>query len=580
MTATTSTYQNKETQAQTKQALHPVILQLLERRGLSKEGIDEFFSWDLKSLPALNQMHDMDKAVSRICSALEKNERIGIYGDYDVDGTTSCALLWYFFRMLDVQVDLMQPSRFVEGYGIHPSNIEEAHKRNINVLITVDCGITNNEAAQRAEEIGIDLIITDHHKDANEVPPPAFAIINPNRRDEPDDSPLRVLAGVGVAFCLALEIKRSLEQNGKKIAPIYPLLQFVAIGTICDLARLTPLNLKLVRHGLKQLPKTEYPGLKAFLSQEETKLNIIPSEKLAFNIGPLINSKGRLDHPEKALELLIAQDSDLAFYNFSHLEICNKERKLIQAKVYEEARDQVLKKLDGDDPVVNIVYNPDWHEGVIGIVASKLVETFQIPAVVFTKNAESNLIKASIRSAGDLNIFDCLNELSELFIKFGGHKAAAGLSMKEENFLPFKKRMKEIIKKRPLIERINQPSFDLEIAPQDISPALVKQLELLEPFGMGNERPMFKIRDLRLDSYDILKDVHVRWSLSSCKNLSHKFKGISFNYIGKWNTSHPQESYDGQKVSELPLSVYANLSVNRWNGKEYIQLQVQRIDAQ
>ncbi len=419
------------------QQLHPIIQRLFEKKGFDQKKIESFLSWDLKSIPDLTKLKDLSIASKRIIQAIELNQKIGVYGDYDVDGTTSCALLYHFFKILDVEIDIVQPSRFIEGYGLHLSSIDEAVEKNIKVLITVDCGITNNEAADSAKEKGLDLIITDHHKDARETMPNAFAVINPSRRDEDQDSELKTLAGVAVAFALAVQIRADLMAFGKTIPSLYPLLQFVAIGTICDLAQLSPVNLKLVRHGLKLLKETQYPGLRAFFTAEELKAKTIPSEKLAFQIGPLINSKGRLDNPELALGLLIAQTPERARECYEHLVNCNQERKFIQNEVFKEAREQVLKdrKQVGfeKEHLISIVYQPHWHEGVIGIVASKLVDTFKVPAIIFTDSEHSGIIKASCRSAGTLDIFNLLKKNEHLFIKFGGHKAAAGLSMKKEN---------------------------------------------------------------------------------------------------------------------------------------------------
>lgn len=578
----TTTTQNSQFQTaqgtnKARAKLHPVILRLFDKRAMTQEDITEFLSWDLNALPDLTAMQGMDQTVERIIQAVENQEHIGIYGDYDVDGTTSCALFYHFFKIFDLSVSLIQPSRFIEGYGLHASSIDKAIDDGINLLITVDCGITNNEAADYATEKGLDLIITDHHKDGREEMPAAYAIVNPNRRDEPTDSKLSPLAGVGVAFAVCWEIRKQFEAKGRKIPSLYPLLQFVAIGTICDLARLTPMNLKLVRHGLKQIPQTQYPGIRAFFSPEERKQKTIPSEKLAFNVGPLINSKGRLDHPEKALKLLISSDSTEAYENYSHLEISNKERKFIQAEVFASAKEQYLKTFDGDDPLVAIVYQEDWHEGVIGIVASKLVESFKVPAIVFTNTEEEGIIKASARSAGDLNIFNLLQECNDLFIKFGGHKAAAGLSMPKENLPAFKEKMEAQLRQIPVIERTRQDHYDLDIAPEEINPRLVKELDFLEPFGMGNEKPIFRMKGVKLTNYDLLKDVHVRWTFTP-KDPAIKMpplKGISFNYVGSFNKTHPQEVFTRQNKEEL--TIFFTLGINRFNGNEYIQLMLNRI---
>ena len=406
--------------------------------------------------------------------------------------------------------------------------------------------------------------------------PPAYAVVNPNRRDEDLSSELTSLAGVGVGFALALEIKNQLDAKGKETPSIYPLLQYVAIGTICDLAKLTPTNLKMVRHGLKQIVQTTYPGIECFFNDEDRTGAFILSEKISFYVGPLINSKGRLDHPEKALKLLIAKNHKDAFANYAQLETSNKERKFIQSEVYTKAKDMVVKQMTAGDQSISIVYAPDFHEGVIGIVASKLVETFLVPAIVFTDAEEEGVIKASARSAGELNLFDALKSCEDLFNKFGGHKAAAGLSMPKENLEEFKTRIKEYLRPIPEIERTVQEYYDTEISFSDISPDLAKGLERLEPFGMGNERPSFMMRDAKIESFQILKDVHVKWTFTHAQNPRQKIQGISFNYIGKWGRPHPEELFERQ--NQEGIKVYFQIGVNRFRGNEILQLMVDKID--
>jgi len=555
--------------------LHPVIVRLLKKRGISPAQMQDILSWNLKDLPLLTSMLDLEKASERLLNAIEAGERIGIYGDYDVDGTTSCALLWHFFKMLGLEVDVIQPSRFIEGYGVHNSSIDLALEKNIQVLITVDCGITATATADYAVERGLDLIITDHHRDAATHIPRAFAVINPCRRDEPEDSSLRALAGVGVAFALALQIKNDLARRGKEIPSLYSLLQFVAIGTISDLARMTPLNLRLTRHGLKQIPQTQYPGIRAFFSPEEMLSAMIPSERISFHVGPHINSKGRLDHPERALKLLIAKEFSETREHFSHLEVANRDRRFIQQEVFGEAKQDVIKNISGDDLFVNILYQPHWHEGVIGIVASKLVETFEVPAIIFTNAEEEGVIKGSCRTAGDLNMFDLLHECRDLFIKFGGHKAAAGLSMKKENYQAFKEKMTELLKVIPEALRTKSSSYDIEIGIEEISANLVKDLNLLEPFGPGHERPVFRMKNATIQSYRIMKDAHVKWTFSGTGKNKVLLQGISFNYLGKWNESTPEELFERQAKSGL--TVQFTLGINRFNGNESIQLMVDKL---
>ena len=560
------------------QEANPVIERMFHNRNIDKEGVQNILSWDLKDLPDMSSLNDLDKAAKRVILGIQKEEKIGIYGDYDVDGTTSCAFFYYFFKMLNVEVEMIQPNRLKEGYGLHCSSIDEAKKRGIAVLVTVDCGITNTDAAFYAREKGIDLIITDHHKDIAKEMPKAFAVVNPNRRDGDPDSSLGNLAGVGVAFALAWRIRQRLLEENKECPSLYPLLPFVAIGTVCDMVKLSSMNLKLVRHGLKELAKGDFPGLAVFLNEEDKKRDVISGEKLSFSIGPLINAKGRLDHPGRALKLLISKDHEEAYEHFSHLEICNKQRRTIQAQVFKEAKKQVLDYRD--EPLVTCLpFAAHWHEGVIGIVAAKLVEEFNIPAVVFTETMQNKeILKASARTAGNMDLFSQLEKCSDLFIKFGGHKAAAGLSMPKENLPEFRRRFKENLLLLPSPLRTQSLKWDCEIFPSEITPQLMRCLESLGPFGSGNHRPIFLMRKMRLDSYDILKDVHIRWNFINRQYPKQFLRGISFNYLNQWGKKSPKDILQASRAGKLLDAVFT-LEINRFRGNEYIQLQIKKIDV-
>lgn len=554
----------------------PILEKILLKRGVPKEEIPSFFSWNLRKLPSLLKIHDLEKASLRILEAIENKEKIGVYGDYDVDGTTSCALLYHFFRLIgleDKAIYIYQPSRFKEGYGLHLSSIDQALKDGVKVLITVDCGISNQKEAEYALSQDLDLIITDHHKDAGPCTPKAYAVINPNRRDEDKDSPLKVLAGVGVAFCLCLQIRELLIKRKKDCPSIYELLQFFAIGTISDLAPLSPLNLTLTRHGLKQLAQTHYPGLQTFFTPEERQRGMVLSDKISFQIGPMINSKGRLDHPELALNLLTSRGGENAYSLHSQLLECNQERKALQAQVFTEAKEMLAPIVD-DKHLVSIVYDPQWHEGVIGIVASKLVETYRVPALVFTDSEEPGLVKASARTAGNLNLFDSLKKLDSLFIKFGGHAAAAGLSMKKENLPILKKELETLLKEIPHPLRTLQKTFDLSIEIDQIDFELIKSLEALEPYGSGNPRPIFRLENAKLRSYRVLKDLHVKWFFESGKS-QRRLEGISFNYIGAYGKPSPDFIFQNQ---ELRGPKYlCTLGINHFQGNEQIQIMVDEV---
>jgi single-stranded-DNA-specific exonuclease len=564
-------------------AFSPAFQRLLKARGYTEDNFQKLFSWDLKETIKITEILDLEKAAFRLLRAIEQKEKIAVYGDYDVDGTTSCALLWHFFQLLNVTVDVIQPSRFIEGYGLHISSIEEAHRRGIKVLVTVDCGITSAPAALAAKEVGIELIITDHHRDALDEWPEAYAIVNPNRRDEPLDSPLRALAGVGVAFALAVKIKEKVQElQGQSLPSLYPLLSFVAVGTICDLAPMTTLNLILCRHGIKVISQSPSLGLKLFFTEEDFKYGISP-DKLSFQVGPLINSKGRMDHPERAFLLLVTNSREEARTHMTHLEWANQERKATQNKVFEEAKQLVLEHQLHHHPAL-VLYRPDWHEGVIGIVASKMVETFQLPTVILTDTEDKHFIKGSARSVGELNIFDCLKSCESWLVKFGGHKAAAGMTLKKDELISFREQFNQTVAQVPLALRQKSQDWDIEIERADITPQFVKELQTLAPFGIQNPRPKFRMQNISLQSYKILKEAHVKWTFQE-KTLSDKrltqirppLSGISFFYFSKLDSPTPDMIFQNQ---DQPLEIEFSLEINRFNGNENIQLQVDKVRLQ
>lgn len=564
--------------------LHPLLLNWYIQHHKTIFDLESMMSWDLKNLPSFWSLPDMEKSVDRIIAAISNHQSIGIYGDYDVDGTTSCALLFKFFSLINIPVKVYQPHRLKEGYGLHESAIDQAVLDGVSVLITVDCGISNVESAQYAFEKSIDLIITDHHQDAREMMPNAFAIINPNRRDAPV-SPTQALAGVGVAFALAVCIREKLLKTATppftQIPSLYPLLQLVAIGSIADLATLNPMNLILIRHGLLQLQKTASTpisecfsiGLHELLKDKEYSSQYLDADIIGFYIGPLINSKGRLDHAQAAFELLTTTDPTIARDKYFMLLHSNKERKEIQEKVYQEAKKNFEQELlEIPDRQAVIVYQPHWHEGVIGIVASKLVDEFQMPALVFTFSKELNLIKASARTYGNLHLFEKLQNCASFFKKFGGHKAAAGLSMEEKNLPAFKNFFNELLSQ----EKISQDDTNfLYCNFSDITMDLVNDLYRLGPYGQTHSAPIFRIKNILLTHYTLLKGNHVKWTFQAKDLPHHKLHGISFFYRDKKNVLDPEHAMNMQ--NDLPLMVDASLKINTFNKKNFLQLHVHKL---
>jgi single-stranded-DNA-specific exonuclease len=561
-------------------SLHPKVVQVLKTRGLNDQDIQQLFRWSLEELPDVTQMLDLEKGALRLIKAIKSKERIAIYGDYDVDGTTSCALLYHFFLGLHVAVDLFQPGRFQEGYGIHLQSIDNALAKNVRVLVTVDCGISNNETATYALN-KLDLIITDHHKDGRETLPEAYAVINPNRRDEPLDSPLKALAGVGVAFALALKIRQLLLSEQQEVPSVYPLLQFVAVGTLCDLALLTPLNRQLVKHGLLSMKQQPFPGLKAFLTEDDFVKEIIPSDRISFHIGPKINSKGRLEHPEAALQVLLAGDLTTGQRLLSPLENSNQERKSIQQKVVKEAQDLIKQKYpDGVYPPGLVLYQPHWHEGVIGIVASKMVEEYKRPTLILTQAHDEGLLKGSGRTAGKLDLYSVLKKMEHHFTKFGGHQAAAGFSLEKKQLSSLEKSFHLLLEEFPLSERTTLEHFDSDCDFYDVDLTLVRHVEKLTPFGRGHERPLFRLKPIKLHSFTLLKNLHLKWTfaplLQQRPSQPQFLQGISFFYTQK---QHAFSNVRLQQMVEeqIPLQAIVSVDLNVWNKKESVQLLVKTL---
>ena len=563
--------------------LHPLVMKIMQNRKLPLEEIKKFFQGSLAQLPPFHELKDIAKAAKLLASAIEENKTIGVYGDYDVDGTTSCALLVHFFRMCGAkEIKSIQPSRFKEGYGLHESSIDDALAQGIEILITVDCGITAVVPAAYAKSKNLTLIITDHHQDIAEQMPDAFAIVNPNRRDD-GHKDFYALAGVGVAFALSVCIKDELKARGKEVPGLDPLLPFVAIGSLADIAHLNFVNRMLVGHGLKALEKSTIPGLKMLYDQyAPAQKECIKSEMVGFGIGPLINSKGRMDHPENALTLLTSDDPLKCSLMFQDLQMMNQQRKDTQKRIAEEAITMVGREINcGEHTHVVIAYQRDWHEGVIGIVASKLVEHFSRPAIVLARDAHlQGYVKGSARAPKGFALLPFLDSVKHLLYKFGGHSAAAGMTLMEDNIIPLKEELNQSIAKTyPQGVPAIPIEVDLELTIDDVTYDFFQHLGRLEPYGNGNPQPIFRLKNIVLDDFTILRGGHLQWVISNGVTgfAKRALKGISFYYLNKLNKTPPQEILNRQKVlkdQNIRLSVVARIQENVYKEKRSLQLEV------
>lgn len=463
----------------------PILAQILASRGISKKSAEDFLNPSLSNLTPPDNLPDMEKATKRIAEALGKNETIMVHGDYDVDGLTSVALLVRNLNRLGAEkVVPYIPSRFIEGYGLSKKAIENAKRQGVSLFITVDCGVTALEEALVAREKGIDLIITDHHEPPKEIPQ-AVAVVNPKRLERPNE-----LAGVGVTFKL---LQGLYERLGLDPKPLLWDLDLVALGTIADQVPLLGENRILASFGLKALEKTLKVGLKALkrIAGVGEKITVYD---ILFVLGPRLNAAGRLSHAKKALRLLLTKEAKEAVNFAQDLDNENRERQKIEEEILEEAKE--MAKRERDDYVF-VLSKDGWHEGVIGIVASKIVEEFYRPTFLIALNGEYG--KGSGRSIPNFDLFHALEATEDYLETYGGHKMAAGLKIKRDKLEAFREAM-NIYGKKMLSQEDLKPllNIDAKVLLGDLSDDILGELNKLVPFGVGNPTPLFLVEDVSI----------------------------------------------------------------------------------
>jgi single-stranded-DNA-specific exonuclease len=544
-----------------------LILRLLAIRGISGEKeINNFFESDYATgiqdpfiFPA------MEKAVRRIITAKEKNEKIAIFGDYDADGVTASALIFETLSQLGfARVITYIPDRQIEGYGMNREALNFLKKEKVDLIVTVDCGITNQEEVALAQEMGMDVIITEHHHVPKELPE-ALAIINPQM--ENSSSPayeLKYLAGVGVAFKLAQALYQKIDPEN--IEKLKWLLDLVAIGTVGDCVPLLLENRILVKYGLVVLSKTRRVGLLEMFKVGRIKIgeNDFPdTHKIAFQVAPRINAAGRMDHANFAYNLILEKNRVKACGLALEIEAKNQQRQKITTEIVREVK--ILAEGPFKDKELIFAENEHWPVGILGLIAGKIADEFNKPTAVFQKQPDEFV--GSLRSIPQINIIEKIEECSKLLKKFGGHTQAAGVTLKQENFKPFYEKLSRLIaqelggkKMRPVVE------IDLEITSQDISWELLNEIKKMEPFGKGNEEPVFLVRNLKVQEIKIVGNGNKHLKISVMAEDSPKvFDCIGFGM--------------GEKFSQLikledKVDLVVNLKEDEWNGNRKIQLQI------
>ena len=534
-----------------------IVKVLLQREINTVDQIRSFFN------PSLDQLHDpflmvgMHDAVTRTIDAILEKQRIFIYGDYDVDGITSVSMLYLFLKDMGGEVRYYIPDRQTEGYGISASGVEEAIRWNANLIISVDCGITSVDEVTMAADAGIDVIVSDHHEPGETIPP-AFAVLDP-KRDE-DDYPFHELAGVGVAYKLIQGISDRMELDADCHRKY---LELVAVGSAADIVPLVDENRIFVKQGLMKLNDSGSIGIKALIEIANVKKKSVEVGQIVFGLAPRLNAVGRLGSAERAVELLTTKDASEARRIAQTLEEENRRRKTIDSKTLEEAQ----KKIDNEVDLVNdkaiILAEKDWHPGVIGIVASRIIEKYYRPTIMIT--IEDGIGKGSARSIPGFDIHQALKECSGLMLQFGGHKYAAGLTIEEKNIPQlmdcFITIANATIKEEDLIPRID---VDAEITLDQITPQVVHYLDLFTPFGPKNPKPIFVSRNLDVISPRMVgnNNQHLRFRV---RQNGSEFDAIAFNLANKFKLVSDYST---------PVDIVYTIEQNEWMNRTSTQLNI------
>lgn len=546
-------------------AKSPVLAQLLIQRGIdSVEKAERFFNPSLEDLHDPFLLPDMDKAVARIEKALGQKERILVYGDYDVDGTTAVALVYKFLRKFTTNLDYYIPDRYDEGYGISEQGIDYAHETGVKLIIALDCGIKAIDKIEYAKSKGIDFIVGDHHMPDDKLPD-AVAVIDAKRTDS--IYPYEHLSGCGVGFKMA----QALAQNNK-IDPteLYELLDLVAVSVASDIVPITGENRILTHFGLKQLNSNPSVGLQGIIDVcGLTHNKDITVSDIIFKIGPRINASGRMMNGKEAVDLLIATSLDEARKMSENIDHYNDDRRELDKRITDEANVFIDEHIDIQSKKSIVIYDESWHKGVIGIVASRLTEKYLRPAIVLTKS--NGLITGSARSVGGFDIYKAIESCKDILENFGGHTYAAGMSLKEENLFEFRRRIEEI-SMAIIAPEMMQPQIDVnaELTFREINQQFVEDLSLFQPFGPENENPIFVTRNV-ID-YGTSKlvgkgNVHIKLDMID-KSTSFPVNGIAF-----------RQGVVFDKIRKNAFDICYTLEENNHRGKKNIQLYVKDVDT-
>jgi single-stranded-DNA-specific exonuclease len=541
----------------------PLVAQLLIKRGITtKEDGEKFLFPLLHHLYDPFLMKDMDKGVERVIHALQQREHITIYGDYDADGVTACALLVDFLRELGSQPFYYIPHRLHEGYGLNLEAIDKVAAQGTQLLICVDCGIGDHQAIQRAQQLNIDTIVIDHHEPPP-LPCPAYAVLDPLQSDCP--FPFKGLAGVGLAFYFVMALRSKLREAGfwsHRTEPnLRRYLDLVALGTIADIVPLIDTNRVLVTFGLKELEDSVRPGLIALKEVSGIGAKEISTGQVAFRLAPRLNAGGRMTNGTWGVDLLVSKDYAQARGIAEELDQANRDRQSIEERIYQEAKNVIERDRHLNRKSL-ILSSDEWHPGVIGIVASKLAEKFWRPTILIALDGDEG--KGSARSVAGFHIYEALHECAEHLMGFGGHKYAAGLKIHRDKIQPFRDSFEETIRRKlGQDDFIQTIAIDAEIDLEDITPELLRYLSLFSPYGQANPKPIFVTREkLQIRNVKILRQKTLKFTL---QKKEREYEVIGFGMAG----------LSPQLPSEARIAFHPQ--VNEWLGVKRLQLELRDV---
>lgn len=537
------------------------LARLLATRGIAgPEEAAAFFRPDLTQLLDPFLMKDMDRAVERIERALGDRERIMVYGDYDVDGTTAVALVHSFLQRFTGELIFHIPDRYSEGYGISFAGVERAYREGCTLIIALDCGIKAHDKVERAGELGIDVIICDHHRPGDSLPS-ALAVLDPKRNDCP--YPFKELSGCGIGFKL---VQALAQRNGIPLDDLLPLLDLVAVSTACDIVPVSGENRVLAHAGLKRLNHQPRPGFQAMLQMANVKRRLCVTD-LVFALGPRINAAGRIEHGQQAVELLMARDLSEAEQIALRVDGHNVQRQELDKDITREALGMLASEPRSQDAWSTVLFKPTWHKGVIGIVASRLIEQYYRPTIVLTES--NGKVVGSARSVRGFDVYEAINACSDLLEQFGGHMYAAGLTMRPEQVEPFSVRFEEVVRATlPAHCRVPVEEVDLEVELDLFDARFVNVLRHMAPYGPSNMRPTFVTRALvDTGSARVVGNDHLKLTVRPANGPGPRFDAIAFK----------QAHHLDLVRSGAPFSALFTLEENEWQGRSSLQLNIKDI---